>query len=88
MIDFMDRFNLAIDKSIGRLRNLLTLEIFHAIENIALRLASVATLVAALVGSLVTLVMAIKMDSLTIFLARSPGSCCWSSLFMSVARPA
>lgn len=78
MINFMDSFILVIDKGTGRIRTVLTVEIFHAIENIALRLASVATLVAALVGSLVALVLAIKMDSLSIFL----GSFAWILLLI------
>ena len=69
MIDFMDRINSAIDRNMVRLRALLTLAGFLAIENVVVRLASVATLVAAVVGSLVALVIAIKMDSLTIFLS-------------------
>ena len=50
MIDFMDRINSAIDRNMVRLRALLTLAGFLAIENVFVRLASVATLVAAVVG--------------------------------------
>jgi hypothetical protein len=78
MINFMNRLVFSIDKSIGRLRGFLTLEIFHSIENITLKLASIATFVAAIVGSLVAMVMAIKMDSLSIFL----GSFAWILLLV------
>jgi len=60
--------NKAIDTQLHKLRSALTASLFEKVEAFFNTVASIATPVAALVGALIALVIAIKVDSLQIFL--------------------
>lgn len=59
--------NKAIDALLHKLRSALTASLFEKVEAFFNTVASIATPVAALVGALIALVIAIKVDSLQIF---------------------
>ena len=68
MFNLMEQVNRVIDLGIRRLRSILTVTAFEAIERIVMGMANIGTLLAGVLGSLIALVLAVKMDSLSIFL--------------------
>jgi hypothetical protein len=65
----MQRCNRLIDQQLSRLRQVLSIGLFEKIEKFFVTVADIATPVAAVIGSLIALVLAVKTDSFQIFLA-------------------
>ncbi len=61
--------NKFIDQKLDQLRHILTIGLFEKVEKFFIVVAEIATPLAAVLGSLIALVLAIKTDSLQIFLA-------------------
>ena len=61
--------NKFIDQQLSRLRQVLSIGLFEKVEKIFVAAADIATPVAAAIGSLIALVLAVKTDSFQIFLA-------------------
>ena len=68
MLNIMNLSNAYIDGLLARLRNTLTVSLFATVESFFLQLAAVAAPVAAVLGALIAVVVAIKVDSLALFL--------------------
>lgn len=65
----MESCNKFIDQKLDQLRHILTIGLFEKVEKFFIVVAEIATPLAAVLGSLIALVLAIKTDSLQIFLA-------------------
>ena len=65
----MESCNQYIDHKLDQLRHILTVGLFEKVEKFFIVVAEIATPLAAVLGSLIALVLAIKTDSLQIFLA-------------------
>lgn len=65
----MESCNKFIDQKLDQLRHILTIGLFEKVERFFIVVAEIATPLAAVLGSLIALVLAIKTDSLQIFLA-------------------
>ncbi|MEY4726198.1 MAG: hypothetical protein RLZ36_825 [Pseudomonadota bacterium] len=65
----MESCNKYIDHKLDQLRHILTVGLFEKVEKFFIVFAEIATPLAAVLGSLIALVLAIKTDSLQIFLA-------------------
>ena len=65
----MESCNKYIDHKLDQLRHVLTVGLFEKVEKFFIVIAEIATPLAAVLGSLIALVLAIKTDSLQIFLA-------------------
>ena len=65
----MQRCNELIDQQLNRLRQVLSIGLFEKMEKFFVAVADIATPVAAVIGSLIALVLAVKTDSFQIFLA-------------------
>ena len=65
----MEGCNKYIDRQLERLRHILTVGLFEKVEKFFIVIAEIATPLAAVIGSLIALVLAIKTDSFQIFLA-------------------
>ena len=65
----MQRCNILIDQQLTRLRQVLSIGLFEKMEKFFVAVADIATPVAAVIGSLIALVLAVKTDSFQIFLA-------------------
>lgn len=65
----MESCNKYIDHKLDQLRHVLTVGLFEKVEKFFIVVAEIATPLAAVLGSLIALVLAIKTDSLQIFLA-------------------
>jgi len=65
----MQRCNELIDQQLSRLRQVLSIGVFEKMEKFFVAVADIATPVAAVIGSLIALVLAVKTDSFQIFLA-------------------
>lgn len=68
-MDLMALCNNYIDKTLIGIRNILSAELFEKTENFINNLAKFATPICAFVGALILIVLAIKTDSLMLFLA-------------------
>ncbi len=64
----MESCNKFIDQKLDQLRHILTIGLFEKVEKFFIVVAEIATPLAAVLGSLIALVLAIKTDSLQIFL--------------------
>ncbi len=65
----MESCNKFIDQKLDQLRHILTVSLFVKVEKFFIVVAEIATPLAAVLGSLIALVLAIKTDSFQIFLA-------------------
>lgn len=65
----MNNINKQIDHQLSNLRGLLTISLFERVEKFFNMAAEIATPLAAVIGALIALVLAIKTDSLQVFLA-------------------
>ncbi len=65
----MESCNKFIDQKLEQLRLILTIKLFEKVERFSVVVAEIATPLAAVIGSMIALVLAIKTDSFQIFLA-------------------